>query len=107
SRSALRSDASARWGWPAASRPGSVTSRTRVPPSSRTSSPSLASEPGPNTSRVRGGKSKDGSDQPGPPDRVLKEETGETLDSIKPFSLVRWFGETIALHRRAGAVVPG
>ena len=32
---ASRSDCMARCGWPAASRPGSVTSRTRVPPSSR------------------------------------------------------------------------
>src|SRR5260370_5740704 len=74
SRSALRRQAKARWGWPAASRPGSVTKRTRVPHSSPTSSPSLDRQPGPNTTRVRGGKSNHGSDHLKPPYPALPHE---------------------------------
>src|SRR4051812_11615738 len=73
---------SARRGWPACSGPGSVTSRTRVPPSDRASSPSRFSPPASNTSRPGGWKSNAGG-LAGVLEGALLVEVGEQIPFMR------------------------
>src|SRR5262249_54996646 len=89
SRPAACSDASARCGWPASSRPGSVTSSTRVSPSSRASSPRRFSVPAPKTTHVGAWKSKERGGQAAVPAGVGGGAGGRLHDVLGPLSVVR------------------
>src|SRR4051812_31425495 len=101
---ASRTAATARCGCPAASRPGSVTRRTRVPPSSRHTSPRRARVPGPKTTRPSGWKSNPGGGA-GVLERPLLVEVGEQVPFMRlvPRQAVgRQRPDVQPLDRRAG-----
>src|SRR5262249_30804378 len=78
SRPASRSTSRARCGCPAASSPGSVTTSTRLAPTSRVSSPSRAMPPAPKTTRVSGWKSNAGGPSARPARRPPSRPVGDS-----------------------------